>query len=64
MFCRSTSQVQLAYQLNGDLGGDLDFDTNIDADAPDTTVPFSANWPDANEGTVVMVGTLGCSLQD
>jgi hypothetical protein len=55
--------MTLAFQVNGDLGGDLDFDTNVDRDQPDTTVPFPANWPGAEKGSIVMVGTLGCSLQ-
>lgn len=56
-------EITLAVQPNGDLGGDLEFDTNVDQDEPDTTVPFPTNWPDAKAGTIVKVGTLGCSLQ-
>jgi hypothetical protein len=55
--------LRLAVQANGDLGAEMDFDTNIDTDAPDTSVPFPANWPGVAPGTVVTVGTLGCSLQ-
>lgn len=55
--------ITLAAQPDGNLGGDLDFDNNIDRDEPDTTVPFPANWPGAGRGTIVMVGTLGCTLQ-
>ncbi len=56
--------IVLVAQLNGDLGGDLDLDSNIDRDEPDTTVSFPANWPGAAAGTIVNVGTLGCTLQD
>lgn len=58
--------ITLAVQEeNGDLGGDLDFDSNIDRDDPDdTTVPFPENFPDVKATTVVYVGTLGCSLND
>ena len=56
--------MTLVAQPNGDLGGDSDFDTNLDRDAADTDTPFPANWPGAEAGTVVLVGTLGCSLQD
>lgn len=55
--------INLAAQPDGNLGGDLDFDNNIDRDEPDTDVPFPANWPGAGAGTDVFVGTLGCTLQ-
>jgi hypothetical protein len=55
--------LRLRALANGDLGAEMDFDTNIDTDAPDTSVPFPANWPGVAPGTVVTVGTLGCSLQ-
>jgi hypothetical protein len=57
--------ITLSVQLNGDLGGDLGFDNNVDRDAPDPdTVPFPANFPAVGAGTIVTIGTLGCSLQD
>jgi hypothetical protein len=55
--------MRLSALANGDVGAEMDFDTNIDADAPDTSVPFPANWPGVAPGSVVTVGTLGCSLQ-
>lgn len=49
-------EITLAEQPNGDLGGDLEFDTNDDGN------PFPAKFPDVGDGTSVMVGDLGCAL--
>ena len=53
-------KITLAVEPNGDLGGDLNFDSTADADDDDS--PFPANWPGAAAGNTVSVGTLGCSL--
>jgi hypothetical protein len=55
--------MRLHWLENGDIGAELDFDSNVDRDQPDTTVPFPANWPGVSRGSTVMVGVLGCSLQ-
>jgi hypothetical protein len=53
--------ITLEGQPGGDIGGDLNFDTT--AGPRDADQPFPANWPGAGAGTIVDVGTLGCSLQ-
>lgn len=55
--------MQLLVQVNGDIAGDLDFDTSIDRDDADTSVSFAVNWPGVRAASIVQVGTLGCSLQ-
>lgn len=55
--------VTLDVKANGDIGGEMKFDTNIDRDEPDTTQGFPANWPGVDAGTIVEVGAMGCSLQ-
>lgn len=42
---------------NGDVVGDLDFDSRVDERAP-----FTANFPTVAAGTGVVVGALGCAL--
>lgn len=50
---------------DNDLAGDLEFDSNVDKDDPnDDTVDFPAGFPAVGAGTVVNVGTLGCTLQE
>ena len=49
--------VTLVAQLNGDLGGDLEFDTRLD-----DFNPFPDNFPKVTVGTSVTVGPLGCEL--
>lgn len=43
--------------VNGDIVGDLEFDTR-----PDERVPFPANFPAVGAGTSVVIGPLGCAL--
>lgn len=54
--------ITLAVLANGDLGGDLNFDTT--AGPADDDSPFPGNFPGVGAGTIVNVGTLGCSLQN
>lgn len=49
----------LVKQLNGDLGGDLEFDTRRDE-----FNPFPEDFPEVTPGTSVTVGPLGCALDD
>ncbi len=58
----TVGNITLAVLAGGDLGGDLNFDTT--AGPGDADSPFPANWPGAGAGTIVSVGTLGCSLQN
>ncbi len=51
--------IMLATQLNGDIGGDIEFDTQADE-----LNPFPGNFPDVTSGTSVTVGPLGCALDD
>jgi len=51
--------IALATQLNGDLAGDIEFDTQADENNP-----FPGNFPDVGSDTSVTVGLLGCSLED
>ena len=51
--------IALVTQLNGDLGGDLEFDTRTDE-----FNPFPDNFPKVASGTSVTVGPLGCALQN
>jgi hypothetical protein len=44
--------------IDGDVGGDLEFDTN-----PDEFNPFPDNFPQIVPGTSVVVGPLGCGLR-
>lgn len=60
---QEVGEITLSVKLNGDLGGELDFDTKVDRDAPDDTVPFPANWPGVRQGSRVEIGGLGCNLQ-
>ena len=46
----------------GDIVGDLDFDTNIERN--DNDVPPPGNFPEVGAGTSVVVGPLGCALQN
>lgn len=43
--------------INGDIVGDLEFDTR-----PDERVPFPQNFPAVARGTGVVIGPLGCAL--
>lgn len=43
--------------FNGDIVGDLEFDTQ-----PDENNPFPNNFPSVGAGTSVTVGSLGCAL--
>jgi hypothetical protein len=49
--------IALTTQLNGDIGGDIEFDTRADE-----LNPFPKNFPDVAAGTSVTVGPLGCAL--
>lgn len=51
--------ITLLTQINGDLGGDIEFDTRTDE-----LNPFPESFPEVSPGTSVTVGPLGCSLQD
>lgn len=51
--------VALTTQFNGDLGGDIEFDTRADE-----LDPFPGNFPDVTSGTSVTVGPLGCALEN
>ena len=51
--------IVLLTQLNGDLGGDLEFDTQADENNP-----FPSDFPDVFSGTSVTAGPLGCALED
>ena len=42
---------------NGDIAGDLEFDTRRDEGNP-----FPANFPNVTRGTSIVVGSLGCAL--
>jgi hypothetical protein len=42
---------------NGDITGDLEFDTRRDEGNP-----FPANFPNVSRGTSIVVGSLGCAL--
>ena len=46
----------------GDIVGDLDFDTNVEAN--DNDVPLPGDFPAVGVGTSVVVGPLGCALQN
>jgi hypothetical protein len=55
-------QMELFQALNGDVEGDLNFDTTAQAD--DDDLPFPPDFPSVDVGTSVVVGgTLGCTLQ-
>jgi hypothetical protein len=43
--------------FNGDIIGDLEFDTQSDENNP-----FPANFPSVGSSTSVTVGSLGCAL--
>ena len=49
--------IALTTQLNGDLGGDIEFDTRADE-----LNPFPDNFPKVAAGTSVTIGPLGCAL--
>ena len=51
--------ITLVRQLNGDFGGDLEFDTRAD-----DFNPFPDNFPAVTSGTSITVGPLGCALDD
>lgn len=51
--------MELIRTVNGDLEGDLEFDTRRDEGNP-----FPNNFPQTGEGTSVMVGPLGCDLDN
>lgn len=54
----TVGQMTLARDpVNGDVVGDLDFDTR-----PDERAPFPANFPAVGAGTSVVIGPLGCAL--
>lgn len=54
--------ITLEVLPNGDLGGDLNFDTT--AGPEDNDSPFPADFPAVGAGTIVKVGsTLQCDLQ-
>ena len=46
----------------GDIVGDLNFDTTAQAADDDLLLP--GGFPSVDQGTSVMVGPLGCALQD
>lgn len=46
-------------EVFGDVVGDLEFDSRDDEGNP-----FPADFPEVNEGTSVVVGSLGCDLDD
>lgn len=52
------SMTLAADPANGDIIGDLEFDTQADENNP-----FPESFPDVNEGTSVTVGSLGCALE-
>ncbi len=54
-------QMELFQALNGDVEGDLNFDTTAQPD--DDDLPFPPNFPAVGVGTSVVVGPLGCTLQ-
>lgn len=51
--------ITLLTQRNGDLGGDLEFDTRADE-----FNPFPDDFPEVASGTSIVVGPLGCALDD
>ena len=53
-------QITLAERLNGDVEGDLNFDTTAQANDDDLPLPF--DFPQVGSGTGVVVGPLGCDL--
>ena len=50
--------ITLLTQINGDLGGDIEFDTQADE-----FNPFPSDFPEVFDGTSVIVGPLGCDLE-
>lgn len=50
--------ITLETVVGGDVGGDLEFDTN-----PDEFNPFPDNFPAIAPGTSVVVGPMGCGLR-
>ncbi|MBY0423330.1 MAG: hypothetical protein K2Q06_13565 [Parvularculaceae bacterium] len=56
--CVAVGQMTLARDpLNGDVSGDLEFDSRRDENNP-----FPVNFPTVARGISVVVGPLGCSL--
>jgi hypothetical protein len=54
----TVGQMTLARDpVNGDVIGDLEFDSR-----PDERVPFPTNFPAVGSGTGVVIGPLGCAL--
>jgi len=48
--------------LNGDIEGDLEFDSQVEPN--DDSIPFPGNFPAVSDGTSVVVGPIGCALED
>jgi len=57
---QTVGEITLVEKLNGDLDGDLDFDTTAQSD--DDDLPLPSDFPDVGIGTSVVVGPLGCDL--
>lgn len=55
----SVGEITLSALPGGDLGGDLEYDTQADE-----MNPFPADFPEVADGTSVIVGPLGCDLED
>ena len=58
----TVGEMRLVETIGGDVEGDLNFDTTAQAD--DDDLPLPADFPDVSDGTGVVIGDLGCDLEE